>query len=116
MTTTSQTPAARPWEPALSARQVLGPARVRAGQPEVVAGAHRLDRPARDARRRGRRRRRDAQRARRRDRLQPVGHLARPETGLVVRDLDTGKLREVRDRWQFYRDRAPGAYSSLTAP
>ncbi|MCM8554663.1 nitrilase-related carbon-nitrogen hydrolase [Streptomyces sp. STCH 565 A] len=38
------------------------------------------------------------------------------ESELVVRDLDMGKLREVRDRWQFYRDRAPGAYSPLTAP
>ncbi|MFF7800065.1 nitrilase-related carbon-nitrogen hydrolase [Streptomyces olivaceus] len=38
------------------------------------------------------------------------------ESELVVRDLDMGKLREVRDRWQFYRDRAPGTYSPLTAP
>ncbi|MFE1036604.1 PucR family transcriptional regulator [Streptomyces sp. NPDC058807] len=35
------------WEPALSVRQVLGLERVLAGQPEVVAGAHRLDRPVR---------------------------------------------------------------------
>ncbi|MET9824697.1 PucR family transcriptional regulator [Streptomyces sp. NPDC006349] len=50
MTTTSQTSAPQPrepWEPALSVRQVLGLERVRAGQPEVVAGAHRLDRPVR---------------------------------------------------------------------
>ncbi|MFD5649231.1 PucR family transcriptional regulator [Streptomyces sp. NPDC127039] len=46
-TTTPQTPAGQPWEPALSVRQVLGLERVRAGQPEVVAGAHRLDRPVR---------------------------------------------------------------------
>jgi beta-ureidopropionase len=26
------------------------------------------------------------------------------------------KLREVRDRWQFYRDRRPDAYPPLTAP
>ena len=46
-----------------------------------------------------------------------VGEVASDkETELVVRDLDTAKLREVRDRWQFYRDRAPGAYSPLTAP
>ncbi|GAA3150740.1 apolipoprotein acyltransferase [Streptomyces echinatus] len=38
------------------------------------------------------------------------------ETELVVRDLDMARLREVRDRWQFYRDRAPGAYGPLTAP
>ncbi len=29
------------------------------------------------------------------------------EPELVVRDLDLSKLREVRDRWQFYRDRTP---------
>ncbi|WP_217166137.1 nitrilase-related carbon-nitrogen hydrolase [Streptomyces sp. AC512_CC834] len=46
-----------------------------------------------------------------------VGEVASDkETELVVRDLDMDKLREVRDRWQFYRDRAPGAYSPLTAP
>src|SRR3954451_25495845 len=46
-----------------------------------------------------------------------VGEVASDkETELVVRDLDLGKLREVRDRWQFYRDRAPGAYEPLTAP
>ncbi|PPS88872.1 PucR family transcriptional regulator [Streptomyces sp. MH60] len=50
MTTTPETPARQPrepWEPALSVRQVLGLERVRAGQPEVVAGAHRLDRTVR---------------------------------------------------------------------
>lgn len=46
-TTTPRTLAQQPWEPALSVRQVLGLERVRAGQPEVVAGAHRLDRPVR---------------------------------------------------------------------
>ncbi|MFE1952279.1 MULTISPECIES: nitrilase-related carbon-nitrogen hydrolase [Streptomyces] len=35
---------------------------------------------------------------------------------LVVRDLDLAKLHEVRDRWQFYRDRAPHAYEPLTRP
>ncbi|MFG3251662.1 PucR family transcriptional regulator [Streptomyces sp. NPDC048187] len=47
MTTTSETSTPQPWESALSVRQVLGLERVRAGQPEVVAGAHRLDRPVR---------------------------------------------------------------------
>lgn len=46
-TTTPRTLAQQPWEPALSVRQALGLERVRAGQPEVVAGAHRLDRPVR---------------------------------------------------------------------
>jgi hypothetical protein len=35
------------WEPALSARRVLTLERVLAGEPEVVAGADRLDRPVR---------------------------------------------------------------------
>ncbi|MFD3841475.1 nitrilase-related carbon-nitrogen hydrolase, partial [Streptomyces sp. NPDC058642] len=46
-----------------------------------------------------------------------VGEVASDkETELVVRDLDLNKLREVRDRWQFYRDRRPDAYAPLTAP
>ena len=46
-----------------------------------------------------------------------VGEVASDkETELVVRDLDLAKLREVRDRWQFFRDRRPDAYSPLTAP
>lgn len=47
MTSTSQILEQQPWEPALSVRQVLGLERVLAGRPEVVAGAHRLDRPVR---------------------------------------------------------------------
>ena len=44
-----------------------------------------------------------------------VGEVASDkEPELVVRDLDMAKLREVRDRWQFYRDRAPGTYGPLT--
>jgi N-carbamoylputrescine amidase len=40
-----------------------------------------------------------------------VGDPYKPE--LIVRDLDMGKLREVRDRWAFYRDRRPDAYDEL---
>jgi beta-ureidopropionase len=43
-----------------------------------------------------------------------VGDPHNPE--LIVRDLDLSKLAEVRDRWQFYRDRRPDAYGDLTAP
>ena len=32
---------------------------------------------------------------------------------LIVRDLDMDKIREVRDRWAFYRDRRPDAYDEL---
>lgn len=33
---------------------------------------------------------------------------------LVVADLDLDMIREVRDLWQFYRDRRPETYSDLT--
>jgi N-carbamoylputrescine amidase len=35
---------------------------------------------------------------------------------LVVRDLDLDQVREVRERWQFFRDRRPDAYAAITAP
>jgi beta-ureidopropionase len=38
------------------------------------------------------------------------------EAELVVRDLDMDLLREVRNRWQFYRDRRPDAYGDLVRP
>ncbi|WP_406320212.1 nitrilase-related carbon-nitrogen hydrolase [Streptomyces sp. NBC_01637] len=36
------------------------------------------------------------------------------EEELVVRDLDFGKIEEVRRQWAFYRDRRPDAYGPLT--
>jgi N-carbamoylputrescine amidase len=38
------------------------------------------------------------------------------EEEIVVRDLDMDQLAEVRDLWQFYRDRRPDTYDSLTRP
>ena len=35
---------------------------------------------------------------------------------LLVRDLDLGLVREVRDLWQFYRDRRPDTYNDIVAP
>ena len=35
---------------------------------------------------------------------------------LVVRDLDLDKVEEVRQTWQFYRDRRQDAYGDLVAP
>src|SRR5487761_1580171 len=35
---------------------------------------------------------------------------------VLVRDLDMGTLTEVRDLWQFYRDRRPDAYQGLIHP
>ena len=42
-----------------------------------------------------------------------LGDAYKPE--LIVRDLDLGRIREVRDRWAFYRDRRPDAYDDLVA-
>ena len=38
------------------------------------------------------------------------------EEELIVRDLDLDLIREVRDTWQFYRDRRPDAYGDIVAP
>lgn len=35
---------------------------------------------------------------------------------LLVRDLDLDLVRQVRNDWQFYRDRRPEAYGVITAP
>lgn len=35
---------------------------------------------------------------------------------LIIRDLDFDLIREVRDTWQFYRDRRPDVYSDIVAP
>jgi N-carbamoylputrescine amidase len=43
-----------------------------------------------------------------------VGDPYKPE--LIVRDLDMDKIKEVRDRWAFYRDRRPDAYQELVEP
>ncbi len=38
------------------------------------------------------------------------------EQEVLVADLDLGLIREVRNEWQFYRDRRPDAYEEITAP
>jgi N-carbamoylputrescine amidase len=35
---------------------------------------------------------------------------------LLVRDLDMDMITEVRQLWQFYRDRRPDAYQDLVRP
>jgi len=35
---------------------------------------------------------------------------------LIVRDMDLDKITEVRQTWQFYRDRRPDAYGDLVRP
>jgi beta-ureidopropionase len=43
-----------------------------------------------------------------------IGDAYKPE--LIVRDLDMDKIKTVRDRWAFYRDRRPDAYGELVEP
>jgi len=33
---------------------------------------------------------------------------------LIVHDMDMNMIREVRDTWQFFRDRRPETYGRLT--
>jgi N-carbamoylputrescine amidase len=42
-----------------------------------------------------------------------VGDTTQPE--LIIRDLDLGLIKTVRERWQFYRDRRPESYDGLVA-
>ena len=35
---------------------------------------------------------------------------------LIIRDLDLDRIAEVRNTWQFFRDRRPDAYDDLTRP
>ena len=41
---------------------------------------------------------------------------ARDTDDIVIADLDLDLIREVRNTWQFYRDRRPETYEAITAP
>jgi beta-ureidopropionase len=45
-----------------------------------------------------------------------VAEASRDKDELVVADLNLDLIREVRDTWQFYRDRRPETYGSITMP
>src|SRR6478672_6185302 len=46
-----------------------------------------------------------------------VGDVAsQDETEIVTRDIDLGLIREVRNSWQFYRDRRPDSYTATVRP
>jgi N-carbamoylputrescine amidase len=45
-----------------------------------------------------------------------VAQASDKEEQLLVADLDMDLVREVRDTWQFYRDRRPDMYADVTAP
>ncbi|MCP4246007.1 MAG: acyltransferase [bacterium] len=40
----------------------------------------------------------------------------RGEDAIIVADLDLDQIREVRNTWQFFRDRRPDSYDALVAP
>jgi N-carbamoylputrescine amidase len=40
---------------------------------------------------------------------------SRDKDELIVADLDMDKIREVRNTWQFFRDRRPDAYGAIVA-
>ena len=46
---------------------------------------------------------------------QIIAEAARDKDELVVADLNMDMIREVRNTWQFFRDRRPDAYGSLVA-
>ncbi|HXI44888.1 MAG TPA: nitrilase-related carbon-nitrogen hydrolase, partial [Candidatus Acidoferrales bacterium] len=46
-----------------------------------------------------------------------IGSVGSPyDEELIVRDMDLDVINEVRQTWQFYRDRRPDAYADLTRP
>ncbi|HEY2434728.1 MAG TPA: nitrilase-related carbon-nitrogen hydrolase [Vicinamibacterales bacterium] len=44
-----------------------------------------------------------------------VAEASRDRTELVVADLNLDLIKEVRDTWQFYRDRRPETYGAITS-
>ncbi|MES2706606.1 MAG: nitrilase-related carbon-nitrogen hydrolase [Verrucomicrobiota bacterium] len=47
---------------------------------------------------------------------QMVAVASRDREEVLVADIDLDLIREVRDTWQFYRDRRPESYGEITAP
>jgi N-carbamoylputrescine amidase len=47
---------------------------------------------------------------------QIVAEASRDQDELLVADLDFDMIKEVRDTWQFYRDRRPDQYGAIIAP
>ncbi len=46
---------------------------------------------------------------------QIIAEASRDRDELVVADLDMDKIKEVRNTWQFFRDRRPDAYGAIVA-
>ena len=43
-----------------------------------------------------------------------IAQASRDQDELLVTDLNLDEIREVRNTWQFYRDRRPETYGALT--
>ena len=53
--------------------------------------------------------------------VDPQGNLVGPmgsqeSEEVVIRDLDLDMIRQVRNAWQFYRDRRPDSYTEIAKP
>ena len=46
----------------------------------------------------------------------PGAHGSNEKEELLVRDLDMDMVREMRNDWQFYRDRRPDSYQQIARP
>ncbi len=44
-----------------------------------------------------------------------IKRASRDKDELIVADLDLSMIKEIRDLWQFYRDRRPETYTQITA-
>ncbi len=47
---------------------------------------------------------------------QMIAEASRDKDELVVADMDLDQILEVRNTWQFFRDRRPESYGAITAP
>ncbi|MEM1057654.1 MAG: nitrilase-related carbon-nitrogen hydrolase [Verrucomicrobiota bacterium] len=47
---------------------------------------------------------------------QIVAQASRDQTEVLVAELDLDRIREVRHKWQFYRDRRPETYDGIVLP
>lgn len=45
-----------------------------------------------------------------------INKASRDKDELLVTEIDLDEVREVRDLWQFYRDRRPETYGQITEP
>ncbi len=47
---------------------------------------------------------------------QLIAEASRDKDEIVIADMDFDMIREVRNTWQFFRDRRPETYGAITAP